>query len=88
MCYFDTIWVHYVLDDNGNSNKNTHKPNVILNDTQIKRSQTRKTHHALNIDTNVNFLLEHNILSPSKTHSGASWTPFCWDMSLDYVSSC
>ena len=26
------------------------------------------------------FVLEHNILSPSKTHTGASWTPICWNV--------
>ena len=53
---------------------------MILNDTKITRSQTRKTHHALNINTNVNFELEYNISSPSKTHNGASWTLICWDI--------
>ena len=54
-----------------------------LNDTQIYRSQTRKTHQALNININVNFVLEHNISKPNKTHSGASWTPICWIIEID-----
>ena len=37
-----------------------------------------KTHHELNINTNVIFVLEHNISSPSKTQKGAWWTPICW----------
>ena len=51
---------------------------MVLNDTQIKHSQTRNSHHALNINTNIFHLLEHNILSPSYTQSGASLTPICW----------
>ena len=53
---------------------------MILNDTQIKHSQTRKTQHTLNIHTNVNFVIEHNISGPRKTQSGVSWTPICWDV--------
>ena len=32
---------------------------MLLNDAQIKRSQTRETRHALKINTNINFVLEH-----------------------------
>ena len=40
---------------------------------------TWKTHNALNISsTKVDFVLEHNALSTSKAHCGASWTPICW----------
>ena len=41
---------------------------MILNDTEIKYSQTHgKSHHALNINTKVYFVHEHNISSTSKT---------------------
>ena len=55
---------------------------MIWNYTQIKHGQTWKTRHALNINTNVNFVLVHNISSPSKTHSGASWTPICKSVAI------
>ena len=70
MCSFETLWIHYV---------STHEPNMILNYAQMRRIQARKTHYARNINTNVNFMLEHDISSPSKTHSGAAWTPICCD---------
>ena len=37
-----------------------------------------KAYHALNINTKVNFVLEHNVSSTSKTNTDASWTPICW----------
>ena len=63
MGWFETIWIPHVL---------TREPNMILNYAQIRRIQARKTHYALNINKNVNFVLEHDISSPSKTHSGAA----------------
>ena len=50
------------------------------NDTQIKHSQTHEKHTMRWTSTQKgNCVLEHNIWSTRKTHSGASWTPICWD---------
>ena len=44
------------------------------------------TLHALNINTKVHFMLEHNISSTNKTHSDASWMPICWEVLCAVVS--
>ena len=54
----------------------------LKNYTDKSQPNTWKTHHALNIITSVNFVLEHNISSTSKTHSDASLTSICWDICL------
>ena len=71
VCWFETILKPFeftVCSIQRKLKVNTHKPNVNSNDTQ---PNTRKTHHALNINTNVKFVLEHSISSTSKTHTVA-----------------
>ena len=46
---------------------------------------TWKTHHVLNSNAKVKFVLEHNISSTSKSHSDASWTPICWGPPIGWL---
>ena len=49
-----------------------------LNWYKHKAQNIRKTHHTLNVNTKVNFVLEHNISRTSKTPSDALWTLISW----------
>ena len=51
-----------------------------------KHNQTCGKHNAHNVNTKLNFVLEHNISCTSKTHSVASWTPICWVRKLWMLS--
>ena len=62
------LWHHvscHVLNNNLHSHLTHTNPNMILNDSLIKCSETRKTHHALKINTEVNLVLKNNISSTS-----------------------
>ena len=51
-------------------------------DTTKSQPNNWKTHNALNINTKINFVLEHNISSTNKTHRDAPWMRICWDYSV------
>ena len=74
------FWVHHMLDSKLKVIR--HEPNVYVCGLKWYKDKTRpnswKTHHAININTKVNFVLEHKISSTSKTQSDVLWMPICW----------
>ena len=79
--YLKPFSVYPVDDNNVDSNQTNTNPifiSVILNDTQIKHSQTHGKHIMHSTSTqNSFFMLKHNISKTNKTQSDASWTPIC-----------
>ena len=73
-----------MLDNNILLKVNTQDPNIYICDlkwyTDKAQPNTWKAYHVFNINTKINFVLEHNIPTTRRTHSDASWSPICWDI--------